>query len=143
MPLALDILQGASMFAFAKTRTALAAFALMAAAGVSGLAASANAAELIAFVSARCPYCIAWEREVGRVYGKSWEAREAPLRRVDADTDAGSAFLEGLEEVRYTPTFVLIDGDREIGRISGYSGSKSFWPELDRLLATLHEKPTL
>lgn len=125
------------MKAFAKTGGVLAALMLIL---IGGAAASAQAAELIAFVSARCPYCVAWEREVGRTYAKTQEAREAPLRRVDADARS-PASPDGIEAVKFTPTFVLIDGEREVGRISGYSGAGFFWAQLDKLLATLHAEP--
>ena len=36
--------------------------------------------------------------------------------------------------VRFTPTFVLVDGDREIGRIEGYPGEDFFWGRLERLM---------
>ena len=116
----------------AATGTLLAAFVAV---FLAGAAASAQAAELIAYMSARCPYCRAWEREIGRIYDKTSEAREAPLRRVDADDDPRR---RGFEAVKFTPTFVLMDGDREIGRMEGYSGANIFWRELDGLLAKMH-----
>ena len=36
--------------------------------------------------------------------------------------------------VRFTPTFVLVDGNREIGRIEGYPGEDFFWGRLERLM---------
>ena len=65
----------------AKTGALLAAFAAVFLAGVS---ASAQAAELVAYLSSSCSYCRAWEIEIGRIYAKTPEGREAPLRRVDA-----------------------------------------------------------
>jgi hypothetical protein len=117
----------------ARATALLAAFATV---FLAGAAPSARAAELVAYLSANCSYCRAWEIEIGRTYGKTSEGREAPLRRIDA-----SARRPGLEAVRYTPTFVLMDGDREIGRIEGYSGARFFWAKLDNLLAKLHLKP--
>ena len=66
------------MIAFAKTRGALAALALIATAALAGLPAAADAAELVVFGSARCPYCLAWEREIGRNYAKTGEGQKAP-----------------------------------------------------------------
>jgi hypothetical protein len=125
-----------------KAWKALAALIFVAAGGIAGFAASAEAAELLAFVSARCAYCVAWEREVGRVYARTWEGRQAPLRRVNADAENG-ADLDQFADVRATPTFILVDGGREVGRIAGYSGSDAFWPELDKLLARLRSTPSL
>ena len=36
--------------------------------------------------------------------------------------------------IRFTPTFVLVDDGREIGRIEGYPGEDFFWGLLERLL---------
>jgi len=130
------------MKSFAQTWGALAAVAIIAAAGVAGLAASADAAELLAFVSARCPYCVAWEREAGRIYARTWEAAQAPLRRIDADA-SNPADLDWMTNVSATPTFVLVENGREVGRISGYASKDQFWRELDKLLARLHAAPTL
>ncbi len=68
-----------------KVLTALATIAFAALIGLATLANAANAAELVVFGSARCPYCIAFEREIGRDYSKSAEAGQAPLRRVNLD----------------------------------------------------------
>jgi len=43
--------------------------------------------------------------------------------------------LAHLKGLRYTPTFVLTEGDREIGRIVGYPGADFFWALLADLLA--------
>ena len=43
--------------------------------------------------------------------------------------------------VRSSPTFVLVDGGREIGRITGYPGAEFFWPLLGELIAKL-DPPT-
>ncbi len=39
--------------------------------------------------------------------------------------------------ILYTPTFVLVAGGREIGRIEGYAGEHFFWGQLERLVARL------
>ena len=39
--------------------------------------------------------------------------------------------------VRYTPTFVVVDRGREIGRIEGFSSDDQFWGRLDELAAKL------
>jgi thioredoxin-related protein len=126
------------MIAFAGTRVALAALAVAVLASLAGLSVAANAAELVVFGSARCPYCLAWELEIGHGYSKTREARRAPLRRLDIEARRPGD-LARLREVHVTPTFVLVDDEgREAGRIVGYSGSQLFWPQLRRLLARLH-----
>ncbi len=127
------------MIAFARPRSAFAALILSILAGLACLPTAADAAELVVFGSARCPYCLAWEREIGRTYARMGEARLAPLRRIDIAAEL-PADLDRLRDVDVTPTFVLVEEGREIGRIVGYSGSRSFWPELHRLLAKLHPK---
>ncbi len=99
-------------------------------------ASGSRAAELVMFESASCEWCAAWHREVGPIYPKTAEARRAPLRRVDIDAPRPPdlAFIRG---IRYTPTFVLIDRGRELGRITGYPGEDFFWALLDELLARL------
>jgi thioredoxin-related protein len=126
------------MIAFARTRRALAALAVAVLSSLAGLSVAADAAELVVFGSARCPYCLAWEREIGHGYAKSREARRAPLRRLDIEARRPGD-LARLREVHVTPTFVLVDDEgREAGRIVGYSGSQLFWPQLRRLIARLH-----
>ena len=39
--------------------------------------------------------------------------------------------------IRYTPTFVLIEDGKEIGRIEGYPGDEFFWVRLENLLERL------
>ena len=60
----------------------------------------------------------------------------APLRRVDIHATRPRD-LEAIGGVVYTPTFVLFDGCREVGRIVGYPGEDFFWGLLDGLLAGL------
>ncbi len=123
-----------------KVSTALAAVAFVALSAFAALPGAANAAQLVVFGSAHCPYCLAWELEVGRVYPNTGEARQAPLRRLDIRAQR-PADLYNIEDVHITPTFVLVDEGREVGRIVGYSGDQFFWPQLHKMLAKLHPRP--
>ena len=98
------------------------------------IALPAGAAELVMFESPYCEWCERWDEEVGIVYAKTGEARAAPLRRVDIDDDR-PADLKGLRSIIYTPTFVLMDKGREVGRITGYPGEDFVWGLLQQLLA--------
>ncbi len=98
--------------------------------------APAQAAELIMFESASCTWCETWDREIAPTYPKTTEARIAPLRRVDIDDQRPADLLE-LRPVIYTPTFVLMHGGKEIGRIQGYPGEDFFWALLDELIGKL------
>lgn len=96
--------------------------------------AAASAAELVMFTRDGCPWCARFEREVGPIYPRTAEGRIAPLRRVEVI--AGGTSLPGLREpVVAAPSFVLFDGGREIGRITGYQGDDAFWGLLGKMLA--------
>ena len=87
------------------------------------------------FRRAGCPWCATWDREIGAIYGKTDVGRRAPVRFIDLDR-ANEATLVLRSPVRFTPTFVLVDEDHEIGRIEGYPGEDFFWGLLERLLQT-------
>lgn len=95
-----------------------------------------GAAELVMFESDVCEWCERWHAEVGVIYDKTGEARLAPLRRVDI-YDPVPEDLSHLRAVHYTPTFVLMQDGKEVGRILGYPGEDFFWgllaEELDKL----------
>ena len=101
----------------------------------------ALAAELIMFDSRGCPYCDRWKRDIGVIYSKTDEGRRAPLRIVNLH-GKWPADLEGIQGIHYTPTFVLIDKGREVGRILGYGGEDFFWGLLGSLLKKLPETGT-
>ena len=91
---------------------------LSAAAGIL-VGGSALAAELVMFEDPGCPYCRRWHAEVGISYHATEEGRMAPLRRVDIK-DRSKAGISLESPVTYTPTFVLAENGREVGRIVGY-----------------------
>ena len=99
-----------------------------------------QAAELLMFEEPGCPWCAAWQAEIGVVYDKTDEGRQAPLRRVDM-TQPRPADLEAVEAVVFSPTFVLFAEGVEVGRIVGYPGEHFFWPLLGELLARLDRGP--
>jgi len=103
---------------------------------LSGVAASARAAELVMVTRDGCPWCEAFDREVAPIYGKTAEGKRAPLRRIDlyrrVPTD-----LSFLQIERITPVFILVDRGREIGRIRGYPGPEGFWMQLSPLMGRL------
>ncbi|MEK9754249.1 MAG: thioredoxin family protein [Rhodospirillaceae bacterium] len=95
-----------------------------------------RAAELVMFLAGNCEWCEVWEKEIGVIYPKTDEARTAPLRRIEI-FHPRPADLAKLKGVHYTPTFVLIDGGKEIGRIIGYPGEDFFWELLGGLIKKL------
>ena len=110
----------------------LAVFALMAC-----LWNKAEAAQLIMVEQRLCEWCEAWHKDVGSIYHKTPEGKMAPLRRVSIHDDLPPdlQFITGLV---YTPTFILIDGGKEIGRIRGYPGEDFFWGLLQQLIGKLN-----
>lgn len=107
-------------------------------AGFLGLLAcqSSVAAELLIFRRVGCPYCLAWDRIIAPVYPKTEFGRRAPIRMVDLDEN-DQPEVEVQRAIRYTPTFVLVEGGREIGRIEGYPGEDFFWGLLEKLVRGL------
>lgn len=115
-------------------------------AAVLGMAAAAmisvtavQAAELVMFETAGCVWCEAWNREVGGVYHKAEAGRVAPLRRVELYGPRPEE-LRDIEGIVYTPTFVLMDQGREVGRIDGYPGNEHFWGLLSVLMKKLRPR---
>lgn len=81
---------------------------------------------------AGCHWCQRWNAEIGPIYPKTDEAVRAPLRRADInDLPRDVSFAS---RPVFTPTFVLVEDGRELGRIEGYAGDEFFWFVLSRLL---------
>ncbi len=117
-----------------------ASFPLVLLALASG-AAPARAAELVVFERAGCAWCARWDAEVGEVYRKTAEGGRAPLRRVNLARGVPSD-LGQVGPVVFTPTFVLVEDGKEVGRIEGYADEAFFYAYLDGLLAKLRTSPT-
>lgn len=100
--------------------------------GTSG-AAFAGPLQLLVAHDAACGDFARWQREIGPAYATSPEGRAAPLLDVSMD----GPWPDGLalsSRPRQTPTFILVDEGREIGRIEGYGDAASFRAGLSRLL---------
>ena len=81
---------------------------------------------LVMVTSDHCPFCQAWEQDIGVLYDKSPYAPSLPLTRVDI----GSAMPEGVtlqSPVLGTPTFLIIQNGQEIDRQRGYDDAEMFW----------------
>ncbi len=94
-----------------------------------------SAAELVVFERKGCSWCVVWNKDVAPGYPNTPEGKRAPLRRVDTRA-ARPADLAHVQ-VSGTPTFVLMDKGREVGRIDGYMSSMFFWAQLDELIGKL------
>jgi len=84
------------------------------------------AAELVMFESDTCSWCKKWLAEIGPVYPKTSEGSCAPLRTVDIDQSRNGGLVE-VAPIIYTPTFVIAENGREVGRLVGYAGEDFFW----------------
>ncbi|CAN1494786.1 hypothetical protein MCEMSEM23_00305 [Rhabdaerophilaceae bacterium] len=102
----------------------------------------AKAAELVMFERNGCPWCQRWDVEVGAVYPKTPEGQRVPLRRVSLDQRSSEAASLS-PPVFYSPTFVLMDQGREVGRITGYVGDDMFWGLFNAMLARIGRAPAL
>lgn len=94
------------------------------------------AAELIMFDDKGCPYCRRWLAEVGPGYPNTDEGKRAPLRRMDIRAKLPDGLLLA-RPITVTPTFVLVDESREVGRLTGYAGAEFFYELLGDVLAKL------
>jgi len=94
--------------------------------------ARAVSSELIMFEAQGCEYCERWNSEVGDIYADTDVGRSFPLRRVDMD-DEWPRYLRHIKGIRYSPTFVVVDGGREVGRMTGYIDEAFFWGYLDEI----------
>lgn len=82
--------------------------------------------ELVMVTSDHCPFCKAWERDVGFIYSNTPYAQKARLRRVDI-ADVASTLPELPTIVFGTPTFLILENNMEVGRIEGYQSSDLFF----------------
>lgn len=109
---------------------------LLALAAVLAAALPLQAAELIMLERPGCVWCARFNEEIAPAYAKTEQGRRAPLRRVDI-TEEWPRDLQGIAGERITPTFLLIEDGKEVGRIRGYPGDEFFWYLLDELIAKL------
>jgi hypothetical protein len=109
---------------------------LLTAVALAAPSSSAVAAELLMFEDAGCPYCRRWHAEIGPGYAKSSEGQRAPLRRIDIRAELPQG-VRLSRRVTITPTFVVVDQGREIGRVAGYVGAEFFYDVLDEVLRRL------
>ena len=80
-----------------------------------------------------CYWCARWKSEIGPIYPKTDEGKIAPLHTYNMFKDKPD--VEFAEKVVYSPTFILIENNREVGRIEGYTNDEFFWGLLGQLLA--------
>ena len=94
---------------------------------------SASAAELLMLEEEGCGWCEAWDEEVGQAYNKTDLGKLLPLKKLDIDSPTLSAYKLS-RPVMFTPTFIVVDGSSEVGRITGYLGDYQFWSLLEEFI---------
>jgi hypothetical protein len=86
-----------------------------------------RAAELVMFEDPACPWCRRWHAEIGPAYPRTVEGRTAPLRRFHIRDQARAGVLLQ-RPITVTPTFVLAEEGREVGRIGIPRRRLFLWP---------------
>ena len=99
------------------------------------LQSGASAAELVMFERAGCGWCARFDAEIAPIYARTDEGQQLPLLRVNRDGPL-PADLVGIDPGAFTPSFVVVDQGREVGRIRGYPGDTFFFGLLDRILTS-------
>ena len=102
---------------------------------------SAWSAELVMLEQDGCVWCQKWHAEIGSIYPKTEEAARAPLRVIDINKPIPSD-LNNITIERFTPTFILVEDGKELGRIRGYPGDEFFWFLLKEMLDKSNIKPS-
>jgi thioredoxin-related protein len=92
--------------------------------GIFSESTSAFAAELIVFSSKDCVVTQKFKREVAAEYRKTKGSQTFPLRLVNIGDGPVDVILA--EPVTMSPTFVFVDKNKEIARITGYPGREIF-----------------
>jgi thioredoxin-related protein len=85
-----------------------------------------------------CPYCAKWDLEIGAIYSKTSEGRAAPLKRFYLNTKQTKIVFT--KPVNVSPTFILVQNNKEVGRIVGYTNDEQFWSLLSILFADANIK---
>jgi len=97
-----------------------------------------QAAELVVVDQDNCPYCERFENEIAPAWPNTDEGRDVPLRHVNMH-DQWPSDLESVSPATLTPTFILIEDGKELGRLVGYAGDEHFWFLIGELLENLEQ----
>jgi len=92
--------------------------------------------KLLMITADYCIYCQIWEKEIGNIYPKTEISKSFPLERIELDEYLFDNDIDDTNnyETKITPTFVFYRGNKEIGRITGYSSAEMFWWQVDEIL---------
>lgn len=96
------------------------------------LAKPVAALELVVIDQVGCVYCERFEREIAPAYPTTAMGKKAPLRRVDLH-GKWPEDLSNIQIERFTPTFILVHDNQELGRLRGYPGDEHIWFLLEQM----------
>ncbi|MBD3787130.1 MAG: hypothetical protein IE922_09180, partial [Sphingomonadales bacterium] len=74
-----------------------------------------------------CAYCARWNDQIAPIYPKTPEGKLARLERVELRETGWRRGLDLGPAPVFTPTFLVMQDAREVGRIEGYPGEDFFW----------------
>lgn len=107
---------------------------------VAGAArAEVRGAQVIMFEQQGCEWCEVWNEEIAPVLPKTPEGKCAEFSRFDIHNPS-SDVLTKIKPIIYTPTFVVFEDGKEVGRVLGYAGEDFFWFQLATELRKLERK---
>lgn len=99
--------------------------------------APALAAELLMIHNPVCPFCKAFMNDVAPYYSETKHGKTLPLVVIDITITENIEWLKrelgagNIKKIRGTPTFIIYDDGKEIGRVEGYGGKEWFYEKLD------------
>ena len=102
--------------------------------GAGSVKAADSLGQLVMITSSHCPWCEAFEDDIGKGYDLTEEALIYPLRRHDF-YKAMPDDLAHLTPATMTPTFIVMRNGAEVGRIIGYPGAELFWWQISEFTA--------
>jgi len=89
--------------------------------------------KLLMFEEDGCPWCELWRAEVGVIYDKTDEGKQAPLVVLNLFDPVPEQYSLKSDPV-FSPTFILVEDGTELSRIEGYPGESFFWGLLEVML---------
>jgi len=88
---------------------------------------------LIMIHSSSCPWCEQFDEEIGISYSNTPEGKILPLERIDYYAEFPDKY-QIISPASFTPTFIILNDFKEVGRIEGYPGRELFWWRLSEFV---------
>jgi thioredoxin-related protein len=96
---------------------------------------AASDLEIVVVEAPDCIYCHLFRRDVWPFYENSQRAKKVPMRFADLNSET-MGDLDLAAPIESVPTAILLQQNKELGRIPGYVGPENFFHTIDRLLAS-------